>query len=146
MPPDARAHRRRCRAITQADPLVTIRYGRLELGAASPMARAPRAHARRAAFLRHQWAYSRRPWSGSAAREQLRELAAAAWIRRRFAPHELRHAHAVEIAGEGVPLNVIQRQLGHYAGDRVNSGRAIGDMTRPRRIAFAVPISALSAL
>ena len=113
MPPDARAHRRRCRAITQADPLVTIRYGRLELGAASPVARAPRAHARRAAFLRHQWAYSRRPWSGSAAREQLRELAAAAWIRRRFAPHELRHAQSVEIAREGVPLNVIQRQLGH---------------------------------
>jgi integrase/recombinase XerD len=25
----------------------------------------------------------------------------------------LRHAHAVEMAREGVPLNVIQRQLGH---------------------------------
>jgi site-specific recombinase XerD len=34
-------------------------------------------------------------------------------IRRRFAPHQLRHAHAVELAREGVPLNVIQRQLGH---------------------------------
>jgi site-specific recombinase XerD len=33
-------------------------------------------------------------------------------VRRRFAPHELRHAHAVEIAREGVPLPVIQRQLG----------------------------------
>ncbi|MDQ4023865.1 MAG: site-specific integrase, partial [Actinomycetota bacterium] len=29
------------------------------------------------------------------------------------APHQLRHAHAVEMAREGVPLNVIQRQLGH---------------------------------
>lgn len=54
-----------------------------------------------------------RPWSGSAAREQLRRLAAAAGVRRRFAPHQLRHAHAVEMAREGVPLNVIQRQLGH---------------------------------
>jgi len=27
--------------------------------------------------------------------------------------HQLRHAHAVEMAREGVPLNVIQRQLGH---------------------------------
>ena len=27
-------------------------------------------------------------------------------------PHQLRHAHAVELAHEGVPLNVIQRQLG----------------------------------
>jgi integrase/recombinase XerD len=33
--------------------------------------------------------------------------------RRRFAPHQLRHAHAVEMAHEGVPLIVIQRQLGH---------------------------------
>jgi integrase/recombinase XerD len=34
-------------------------------------------------------------------------------VRRRFAPHQLRHAHAIELAREGVPLNVIQRQLGH---------------------------------
>ena len=34
-------------------------------------------------------------------------------MRRRFAPHQLRHAHAIELAHEGVPLNVIQRQLGH---------------------------------
>jgi integrase len=31
----------------------------------------------------------------------------------RRAPHQLRRAHAVELAREGVPLNVIQRQLGH---------------------------------
>ena len=30
-----------------------------------------------------------------------------------FAPHQLRHAHAVELAREGVALNVIQRHLGH---------------------------------
>jgi DNA-binding transcriptional MerR regulator len=34
-------------------------------------------------------------------------------VGRRFAPHQLRHAHAVELAREGVPLNVIQRQLAH---------------------------------
>jgi site-specific recombinase XerD len=34
-------------------------------------------------------------------------------VRRRFAPHELRRAHAVEMADEGVALIVIQRQLGH---------------------------------
>ncbi|MHB1865511.1 MAG: tyrosine-type recombinase/integrase [Candidatus Saccharimonadales bacterium] len=38
---------------------------------------------------------------------------AEAGVRRRFAPHQLRHAHAVELAREGVSLNVIQRQLGH---------------------------------
>jgi integrase/recombinase XerD len=36
-----------------------------------------------------------------------------AGVRRRFAQHQLRHAHAVEMAREGVPLVVIQRQLGH---------------------------------
>jgi site-specific recombinase XerD len=41
------------------------------------------------------------------------EFAAQAGIRRRFAQHQLRHAHAVELAREGVALNVIQRQLSH---------------------------------
>ena len=54
-----------------------------------------------------------RPWSSANVRVELRRLAAHAGIRRRFAPHQLRHAHAVEFAREGVPLNVIQRQLGH---------------------------------
>jgi site-specific recombinase XerD len=54
-----------------------------------------------------------RRWEQSAARKQLRRVAAAAGVRRRFAPHQLRHAHAVEMAHEGVPLVVIQRQLGH---------------------------------
>jgi site-specific recombinase XerD len=54
-----------------------------------------------------------RHWSPAAARTELRRTAAAAGVRRRFAPHQLRHAHAVEMAREGVPLIVIQRQLGH---------------------------------
>jgi hypothetical protein len=54
-----------------------------------------------------------RPWSSANVRVEFRRLAAQAGVRRRFAPHQLRHAHAVELAREGVPLNVIQRQLGH---------------------------------
>ena len=54
-----------------------------------------------------------RAWSASAARLELRHLALEAGIRRRFAPHQLRHAHAVELLHEGVPLPLIQRQLGH---------------------------------
>jgi integrase/recombinase XerD len=54
-----------------------------------------------------------RPLTTTSARQQLRRAAAKAGVRRRFAPHQLRHAHAVEMAREGVPLNVIQRQLGH---------------------------------
>jgi site-specific recombinase XerD len=54
-----------------------------------------------------------RQWSSAAARADLGRTAQAARVRRRFTPHQLRHAHAVEMAREGVPLIVIQRQLGH---------------------------------
>jgi integrase len=54
-----------------------------------------------------------RRWASDAARAQLRRVASKPGVRRRFARHQLRHAHAVELAHEGVPLNVIQRQLGH---------------------------------
>jgi site-specific recombinase XerD len=59
-----------------------------------------------------EWGWEQlRPWL--AARAALRRVAASAGVRRRFAPHQLRHAHALELAREGVPLNIIQRQLGH---------------------------------
>jgi integrase/recombinase XerD len=48
-----------------------------------------------------------------ATRSELRRVAREAGVRRRLAPHQLRHAHAVEMAREGVPLIVIQRRLGH---------------------------------
>src|SRR5438874_2189335 len=54
-----------------------------------------------------------RPWSPAGVRVEFRRLALEADIRRRFAPHQLRHAHALELAREGVPPNIIQRQLGH---------------------------------
>jgi site-specific recombinase XerD len=54
-----------------------------------------------------------RAWSSAGVRVEFRRLAAQAGVRRRFAPHQLRHAHAVELAREGVALNIIQRQLGH---------------------------------
>ena len=43
---------------------------------------------------------------------QLHNTAQAAGVRRWFAPHQLRHAHAVEMSREGILLLVIQRQLG----------------------------------
>jgi site-specific recombinase XerD len=54
-----------------------------------------------------------RPCAPAGIRAQLRKTAQAAGVRRRFAPHQLRHAHAVEMSREGIPLLVIQRQLGH---------------------------------
>jgi site-specific recombinase XerD len=54
-----------------------------------------------------------RPCSPAGVRVPLHHAAIQAGVRRRFAPHQLRHAHAVEMSREGVPLLVIQRQLGH---------------------------------
>ena len=54
-----------------------------------------------------------RAWSASAARVELRHLALKARVRRRFVPHQLRYAHAVELLHEGIPLPLKQRQLGH---------------------------------
>ena len=54
-----------------------------------------------------------RPCAPAGIRGQLHHAAVAAGIRRRFAPHQLRHAHAVEMSREGISLIVIQRQLGH---------------------------------
>jgi site-specific recombinase XerD len=88
-----------------------------------------------------------RHWSPAAARTELRRTASAAGVRRRFAPHQLRHAHAVEMAREGVPLIVIQRQLGHsnlgitsvYLQD-IDSGEII-ETVHARR-APMIPVSA----
>jgi Phage integrase family len=49
-------------------------------------------------------------WTRGGGARLTRGLSIAA---RRLAPHQLRHAHAVEMSREGVPLVVIQRQLGH---------------------------------
>jgi site-specific recombinase XerD len=51
-----------------------------------------------------------RRWAPAGVRTQLHHAAARAGVRRRFAPHQLRHAHAVEMSREGIPLLVIQRQ------------------------------------
>ena len=54
-----------------------------------------------------------RPCASAGIRAQMHQAAATAGVRRRFAPHQLRHAHAVEMSREGISLLVIQRQLGH---------------------------------
>ena len=83
------------------------------LGSAASLARGARLVPGWTALLRDQRANLWRALVSSQVRIALRRTAAQAGVRRRFAPHQLRHAHAVEMAREGVPLNVIQRQLGH---------------------------------
>jgi integrase len=51
--------------------------------------------------------------SATAARGELRRLAAQAGVRRRFAPHQLSTLTPIEMAHEGIPLPIISRQLGH---------------------------------
>jgi site-specific recombinase XerD len=74
-------------------------------------ARAPTS--RRAAVLHYRRPHPRATVVRRRGRSEFRRLAAQAGVRRRFAPHQLRHAHALELAREGIPLNIIQRQLGH---------------------------------
>ena len=54
-----------------------------------------------------------RTLSRSMVRESLLRLADLAEIRKRVHPHGLRHTMAYELLMEGVPIPVIQRQLGH---------------------------------
>ena len=46
-------------------------------------------------------------------RNFLKRMAEKAGIEKRVHPHGLRHSHAAQLAQEGVPMNVIQAQLGH---------------------------------
>jgi integrase len=46
-------------------------------------------------------------------REMVREIAKRAEVPRRVAPHQLRHACAVFMARNNMPMHLIQRQLGH---------------------------------
>jgi integrase len=77
------------------------------------LARAPRDAAGRPAAVRN-----RRPNPRPALGQRLSPRPTPArrlegWSAAAVRPLQLRHAHAVELAHEGVPLNVIQRQLGH---------------------------------
>jgi site-specific recombinase XerD len=54
-----------------------------------------------------------RPLYPQSVRQAVNRLAERAGIEKRVHPHGLRHAHAAELAAEGVPVNVVQRQLGH---------------------------------
>lgn len=51
--------------------------------------------------------------SSAYVRKLLPRLASRAGIEKRVHPHGLRHTHAAQLASEGVPLNIIARQLGH---------------------------------
>ena len=50
---------------------------------------------------------------GSYVRTLLPRLADKAGIEKRVHPHGLRHTHAFELMMEGVPVPIIQQQLGH---------------------------------
>lgn len=54
----------------------------------------------------------RKVWSSSV-RGSLRAAGIRAGIEKRLHPHMLRHTWAVESVQEGVPIHIIQRQLGH---------------------------------
>jgi hypothetical protein len=99
-----------------------------------PLARAPDRDAGRAALVR-----DRRPHPRAALGERLSPRPTP--TRRRQGRRQtavrappLRHAHAIELAHESVPLNVIQRQLGtptSASPRRVGTGRGVGVAAGP---------------
>jgi site-specific recombinase XerD len=52
-------------------------------------------------------------WAASDVRRQLHHAARGAGVKRRVAPHQFRHAHAVDLWREDINVFVIQQQLGH---------------------------------
>ena len=54
-----------------------------------------------------------KPLKSSYVRTLLPRLAQKAGIEKRVHPHGLRHTHAYELMMEGVPVPIIQQQLGH---------------------------------
>jgi site-specific recombinase XerD len=53
------------------------------------------------------------PMAATVVRAKLHQWADLAGVPNRVAPHQLRHAHAVDLAREGVPVQHVSRQLGH---------------------------------
>src|SRR3954451_25037658 len=87
------AHGRRLRGL-----IVIMWRARLRIQEALALAEGDLAHRRgsllvRSAVVRHQRRDVRSPLVARCARAELRRTAAAAGVRRRFAPHQLRHAH-----------------------------------------------------
>lgn len=52
-------------------------------------------------------------WQSTDVRRQLKQAGERAGLRRRTAPHQLRHTHAVELWREKMDVYTIQTQLGH---------------------------------
>lgn len=75
------------------------------------------------------------PLSASYVRQALKALGRRAGIEKRVHPHGLRHTHAAELAGEGVGVHVIRKQLGH--GSLATTDRYI-DHLRPRDVIDAM--------
>jgi len=66
-------------------------------------------------------------------RRLLPRLAARAGIEKRVHAHGLRHAHAAELAAEGLPVNVVQQQLGH--GSLATTDRYLRHIAPAERVA-----------
>jgi integrase len=86
-----------------------------------------------------------RSWAASDVRRQMAHTAKAAGVSRRVAPHQFRHAHAVDLWRDGIDVFVVQRQLGHARLDvtaHYLSGVAPVELLEPigRRRAPLMPV------
>lgn len=75
------------------------------------------------------------PLQQACVRQMLRRRSAKAGIDKRVHPHGFRHSHAANMAAGGIPLNVIQRQLGH---SNVSTTSRYLDHVQPADVVSAV--------
>ena len=75
------------------------------------------------------------PVQQACVRQMLRRRATKAGIEKRVHAHGFRHSHAANMASAGIPLNVIQRQLGH--SNVATTSRYIDDV-QPADVVAAV--------
>jgi site-specific recombinase XerD len=99
-----------------------------------------------------------KPMSGSYVRQQIKRLGIKAGIARRVHAHGLRHTHAFELMMEGIPIGIIQRQLGHaslattdtylahIAPKHVIDAISARAWTPPQGTAAALPAAAVSSV
>ncbi|MBA3421343.1 MAG: site-specific integrase [Thermoleophilaceae bacterium] len=89
------------------------RDGRLGLRAPERLARAPLRATGGVALLHRRGPDARAALEPERGPGEASPLGGRGGGAKALRPHQLRHAHAIEMAHEGVALNIIQRQLGH---------------------------------
>jgi integrase len=79
-----------------------------------------------------------RAWAAAAVRTEFRRVAGRAGVRRRFAPHQLRHA--LELAGEGECVNCRFVSLAYLWSARIDRTSAPSEIVDVKKLITLLPL------